>query len=30
MDPGVEKVNYPGLPGNPCYEMAKKYLPKGA
>jgi O-acetylhomoserine (thiol)-lyase len=28
--PGVEKVNYPGLPGNPNYEMAKKYLPRGA
>lgn len=28
--PAVEKVNYPGLPENPFYEMAKKYLPKGA
>lgn len=28
--PFVEKVNYPGLPGNPCYDLAKKYLPKGA
>ena len=28
--PGVEKVNYPGLPENPSYELAKKYLPKGA
>ncbi len=28
--PGVEKVNYPGLPGNPNYELACKYLPKGA
>jgi O-acetylhomoserine (thiol)-lyase len=28
--PGVEKVNYPGLPGNPYYELAGKYLPKGA
>jgi O-acetylhomoserine (thiol)-lyase len=28
--PLVEKVNYPGLPGNPNYEMAKKYLQKGA
>jgi O-acetylhomoserine (thiol)-lyase len=28
--PGVEKVNYPGLPGNPYNELAKKYLPKGA
>lgn len=27
---GVEWVNYPGLPGNPYYELAKKYLPKGA
>jgi len=28
--PGVEKVNYPGLPGNKHNELAKKYLPKGA
>ncbi|TAL70602.1 MAG: bifunctional O-acetylhomoserine aminocarboxypropyltransferase/cysteine synthase, partial [Bacteroidetes bacterium] len=28
--PGVEKVNYPDLPGNPYHELAKKYLPKGA
>jgi len=28
--PGVEKVNYPGLPGNPYHELAKKYLPVGA
>jgi O-acetylhomoserine/O-acetylserine sulfhydrylase len=28
--PAVEKVIYPGLPGNPYYERAKKYLPKGA
>ena len=28
--PGVEKVNYPGSPGNPYHELAKKYLPKGA
>lgn len=28
--PFVEKVNYPGLPGNPYSELAKKYLPKGA
>jgi O-acetylhomoserine (thiol)-lyase len=28
--PGVEKVNYPGLPKNPYHELAKKYLPKGA
>ena len=26
----VEKVNYPGLPGNQGHELAKKYLPKGA
>jgi O-acetylhomoserine/O-acetylserine sulfhydrylase len=28
--PCVEKVNYPGLPGNPYNELAKKYLPRGA
>jgi O-acetylhomoserine (thiol)-lyase len=28
--PLVERVNYPGLPGNPHHELAKKYLPKGA
>jgi O-acetylhomoserine/O-acetylserine sulfhydrylase len=28
--PAVERVNYPGLPGNPYYELAMKYLPKGA
>lgn len=28
--PAVEKVNYPGLPGNPNYDLAAKYLPKGA
>ncbi len=28
--PAVEKVIYPGLPGNPYYERAIKYLPKGA
>lgn len=27
--PLVEKVNYPGLKGNPNYELAKKYLKKG-
>jgi O-acetylhomoserine (thiol)-lyase len=27
--PAVERVNYPGLPGNPHYELAKKYLPEG-
>jgi O-acetylhomoserine/O-acetylserine sulfhydrylase len=28
--PAVEKVNYPGLPGNPHHELAEKYLQKGA
>jgi O-acetylhomoserine/O-acetylserine sulfhydrylase len=28
--PGVEKVIYPGLTGNPYYLLAEKYLPKGA
>jgi O-acetylhomoserine/O-acetylserine sulfhydrylase len=28
--PGVGKVNYPGLEGNPYHELARKYLPKGA
>ncbi|HEX2937998.1 MAG TPA: O-acetylhomoserine aminocarboxypropyltransferase/cysteine synthase family protein [Ruminiclostridium sp.] len=28
--PKVESVNYPGLPGNKYYELAKKYFPKGA
>jgi len=28
--PKVESVNYPGLKSNPSYELAKKYLPKGA
>jgi O-acetylhomoserine/O-acetylserine sulfhydrylase len=28
--PLVEKVNYPGLQGNPHYELAKKYFPRGA
>lgn len=28
--PKVTNVNYPGLEGNPNYENAKKYLPKGA
>lgn len=27
--PKVEWVNYPGLVGNPYYDLAKKYLPKG-
>jgi len=25
----VAWVNYPGLPGHPTYELAKKYLPRG-
>jgi len=28
--PCVEKVNYPGLPGDQHYRLAQKYLPKGA
>jgi O-acetylhomoserine (thiol)-lyase len=28
--PAVEKVNYPGLPGDQNYDLAKKYLPRGA
>jgi O-acetylhomoserine (thiol)-lyase len=28
--PRVAWVNYPGLPGNKYYELAQKYLPKGA
>jgi O-acetylhomoserine/O-acetylserine sulfhydrylase len=28
--PFVEKVNYPGLESSPHYNLAKKYLPKGA
>lgn len=28
--PKVASVNYPGLEGNPNYELAQKYLPKGA
>jgi len=27
--PLVSWVNYPGLPGHPSHELAKKYLPKG-
>ena len=27
--PNVEHVNYPGLTGNPYYELGKKYFPKG-
>jgi O-acetylhomoserine/O-acetylserine sulfhydrylase len=29
-NPVVRKVNYPGLPGSPYHDLAKKYLPKGA
>ena len=28
--PGVARVNYPGLTGNPYHALANKYLPKGA
>src|SRR3954464_8968838 len=28
--PRVAWVNYPGLPGNKYFPLAKKYLPKGA
>jgi len=28
--PKVESVNYPGLEGDENYELASKYLPKGA
>lgn len=27
--PNVAWVNYPSMPGNPYYELAQKYLPKG-
>ncbi|MCD8185678.1 MAG: O-acetylhomoserine aminocarboxypropyltransferase/cysteine synthase [Rikenellaceae bacterium] len=27
--PKVSWVNYPGLPGNPGYELARKYMPDG-
>ena len=27
--PRVEWVSYPGLPGNPFRDLARKYLPKG-
>ena len=27
--PEVEFVNYPGLPGNPYTELARKYMPNG-
>lgn len=29
QDPKVEKVNYSGLPSDPYYEIAQKYLPNG-
>jgi len=29
-NPLVSWVNYPGLPGNKYYELAQKYLPRGA
>jgi len=29
-NPYVEKVNYPGLESSPYYNLAKKYLPRGA
>ena len=28
--PRVESVSYPGLPGDPAHERARKYLPQGA
>lgn len=28
--PAIESVRYPGLPGDPDYEKARHYLPKGA
>ncbi len=28
--PAVASVSYPGLPGDPAHERARKYLPKGA
>jgi len=28
--PMVERVNYPGLESSPYYELARKYLPRGA
>jgi len=28
-DTRVKSVNYPGLPGSPYYEIAKKYMPNG-
>ncbi|WP_077305651.1 O-acetylhomoserine aminocarboxypropyltransferase/cysteine synthase family protein [Terribacillus halophilus] len=29
LHPDVEWVNYPGTPGDPQYELAKTYLPRG-
>ena len=29
-DPRVAWIDYPGLPGDKCYELAKKYLPNGS
>ncbi|MBR5741203.1 MAG: O-acetylhomoserine aminocarboxypropyltransferase/cysteine synthase, partial [Firmicutes bacterium] len=29
-DPRISWVRYPGLPGDPYYELAKKYLPNGS
>ena len=28
-DPRISWVNYPSLPGNPYYQLARKYLPQG-
>ncbi|WP_162011251.1 O-acetylhomoserine aminocarboxypropyltransferase/cysteine synthase family protein [Streptococcus sp. S784/96/1] len=28
--PKIEKVNYPSLPSSPYFDLAQKYLPKGA
>jgi O-acetylhomoserine (thiol)-lyase len=30
MHPRVEWVNYPGLTGNPSFDLAQKYFPQGA
>jgi O-acetylhomoserine/O-acetylserine sulfhydrylase len=30
VQPVIENVNYPGLPGNAYNDLAKKYFPKGA
>lgn len=29
-DPRVAWIDYPGLPGDKCHELAKKYLPNGS